>query len=118
MLLAYFTKTFGLPGPRVQIIKLSSIYSGGIERKRFSKHGVQLPKKKVSKRGNHFRVPWIWSTDLKQKTGSSFYCLESEAKESWRQPSCWDHLETLSYMLALRRKSFGCYPRTTCYSAK
>ena len=31
----------------------------------------------------------------------------SIAKESSRQPSCWDHLETLFYMSALKRKSFA-----------
>ena len=31
----------------------------------------------------------------------------SIAKESSRQPSCWDHLETLFYMSALKRTSFA-----------
>ena len=39
----------------------------------------------------------------------------SQYKESYWQPSCWDHLETLSYMLTLRWKSLGCYPQTTWY---
>ena len=56
----------------------------------------------VQRTGKYCSIRRIEYTDLKEKTVSSCYCLESEAKESWRQPSllrpyrtCWEesHLD-------------------------
>ena len=82
-----------------------------IPRKLLFPYGVSLPVPlpEAKRLGRKIGVKF---TDLKKRTGSSLYRLESEAKESWRQPSCWDHRDILSYMIPLRRKTFRCYLRT------
>ena len=67
----------------------------------------------------HYNVLRTLLERKNEKTQSSFYCWESKDKESYSgshdRVSRWSQQ---TYMLALRRKSFGCYQRTTCYSAK